>query len=182
MSTRRPWWHCSQGHQEPRWTARRIVPPCAGPKEPPVPRLCVSGSLAGALAARHWQEGRDIAVYLTEPRRAIRPTSRQVWDAPITGERWVVPPVELRRIDFVPRQALEHYPFPMVRLGGVTPLERARVLLSMCALVRDLLPQHRDRRVEGFARACYELCAREENRRRERDAIEMGFFELDEAA
>lgn len=63
-------------------------------KESNTPRLCVCDSIAGCFAARVFSIGKTVYVYRTrKPMGAVKPVG--VWDAGITGERWLVPPVPL---------------------------------------------------------------------------------------
>lgn len=90
MSERRHWLHCTTRWHGQRWIAGRKVPEYV-PHEPQTPRLCVASSVARCFAARLFAG--DVFVYRTEtPRRSINP-GRDVADAIITRERWLVPPV-----------------------------------------------------------------------------------------
>lgn len=84
--------------------------------EADTPRLCVTKTVAGALAARVFLSGEPVNVYLTEPCRTVRPVA--VWDSVITGERWVVRRVTLHKVDEVPPEVVE----------GVRALQRSHVL------------------------------------------------------
>ena len=90
--TRRHWYHCSEAFHGDRWVARRRTPTVCDAGEPPVPRLCVGGSVAQCFAARLFTG--DVFVYRTErERRSVAPFD--VWDRALTGERWLVPPVAM---------------------------------------------------------------------------------------
>lgn len=93
------WLHCSQRDHGERWTAERIAPIRWSSKEPPVPRLCVAPTVATCFAAAVFLRG-PVHVYRTaKPRRAVAP--RGVWDECITRERWLIPPVEMIRIQTI---------------------------------------------------------------------------------
>lgn len=88
---RRKWYHVSSVDHGPTMSACRRGPVLRCASEPATPRVCVCPELAGCLSAVLLQPGRAY-VYAVE-RRAVAP--KGVWDAAITGERWLVPPVEL---------------------------------------------------------------------------------------
>lgn len=97
----RPQYHCTTADFGPRWTAARVCPRFVGPREPRTPRLCVAPSVPGCFAARLFDQNQPVWVYRTvRPHRGNGPVG--VWDAPLTGERWLVPPVELDRVGVVP--------------------------------------------------------------------------------
>src|SRR5437764_1008740 len=90
MMRKRTWYHVSASDHGPELVAARRPPLLRTAAEPLTPRVCVEPSIAGALAA-----------VLCVPRayvysvraRAVAPVG--VWDASITGERWLIPPVTL---------------------------------------------------------------------------------------
>jgi hypothetical protein len=93
---RRHWYHCSSIDHGDRWVAVRRTPVRPAREEPPVPRLCVCKTIPACFAAVLFLRG-PIHVYRTaNPRRAVKP--RGVWDQFITGERWLIPPVEMVRV------------------------------------------------------------------------------------
>jgi hypothetical protein len=99
MSERRHWFHCSDRFHGMRWIAQRIAPTIIAIHEPKTPRLCVAASVARCFAARLFKG--DVYVYRTaSPRRAIKPVA--VYDAIITQERWLVPPVEMEMSYVIP--------------------------------------------------------------------------------
>lgn len=79
-------YHCSLINHGPSLTVKRMVP-FRGEKEPATPRLCCSDCLAGCFAARLFCN--SVYVYKID-RKGIKP--KDVWDAVITGERWLIPP------------------------------------------------------------------------------------------
>ena len=93
MSARRFWFHCSAVSHGKEWVADRLCPRVPD-GEPRTPRLCVAESVAGCFAATVFCHGGPVYVYSNElPRRAVTP--RNVWDAIITHERWLIPPVRM---------------------------------------------------------------------------------------
>lgn len=118
-------------------------------KEPPTPRLCVAPTVAQALVAV-WHEG-PVSVYVTEARRTVPPSG--VFDQCLTGERWIIPPVQLSRIGIIPADAVAE------AQRGLAPtsngyLNWARIgqrFVRMAGLVREHLPEARERWVEQFA-------------------------------
>lgn len=88
----RVWYHCTQTESALTVDVQRRKPSCIGAAEPPTPRLCVAPTLGGCFAARLFDCSKPVHVYVCKC-RAIRP--RSVWDAPLTGERWVIPPMTL---------------------------------------------------------------------------------------
>ncbi len=70
--------------------------PCYSDLEPNTPRLCVCPAVPNCFAAAMLVglTGRAAHVYRTEKKvKGITP--RDVWDAAITGERWLIPPMRL---------------------------------------------------------------------------------------
>lgn len=159
MSLRRSWYHCSQLHREQSWTAERRAPQIRASSEPDTPRLCVAGSVAQALAAVWWT--RDVSVYVTEPRRTVPPAG--VFDACMTGERWIVPPVRLHLLCVIPFAAIDQ------AQAGLEPWEgrdgderwhkRTLKFRNMCEIVRVHVPSAQERWVERFAEKCVRLFA-----------------------
>ena len=98
----RRWVHLSSINHGDEWIADRMTP-LHGDSEPDTPRLCVCPSIAGCMTAALFSRGHPVHVYLTEPRRAIKP-GRQGWDSAITGEVWIVPPVRLVRVGEISAQ------------------------------------------------------------------------------
>lgn len=95
--------HCSDEDLGPTLTAQRRLPRWPANKEPPVPRLCACRTLAGCFAARLFTLTRDVHVYSTlKPVGSNEPKS--VWDALITSERWIVPPLTLHKVQIVPAE------------------------------------------------------------------------------
>ena len=126
---RRIWVHCSRHDRGQEWTARRIVP-LRGPGEPTTPRLCVCRSVAACLAAAYL--GPQVYVYGTDPVRTNPPVD--VHDAPLTGERWVVPPVKLTLLTVLRSPALWRYDQMMrdaAQKGFFDWEERATILLAV---------------------------------------------------
>jgi len=157
MSRRRHWYHCTQHRQDATWQAERRPPITRAKSEPLTPRLCVSDSVARALAACWWT--RDVAVYVTEERRTVPPSG--VFDAVLTGERWVIPPVRLSLVGVIPFWAIDE------AQDGLEPWltdvryedwnRRATKLRKMAIVVREHLPQAHESWVERFAEKCARL-------------------------
>lgn len=69
--------------------------------EPVVPRLCACPSVAECFAARLFPPYKPVYVYRTMKQvKGITPTG--VWDAAITRERWLIPPMRLERFAEIP--------------------------------------------------------------------------------
>lgn len=99
---RKHFYHCTNINWGNSWTARRIAPVFCGIGEPSTPRLCVSRTIAGCFVARLFSEG-DVYVYKTAKKRSgIKPVD--VGDSLLTGERWIVPPVDMSLIRTIPAQ------------------------------------------------------------------------------
>lgn len=126
MAERRRWLHCTTTWRGETWTAGRHVPRYGD--EPAVPRLCVGRSVAACFAARLFVRG-PVFVYRTSERSGLRPLG--VPDAVLTGERWIVPPVQLelvRRIEHKEVVAASRWLVALLRepgrACGPTALER----------------------------------------------------------
>lgn len=105
MSRRRHWYHCTTDRAVTTWTAVRLAPITKASSEPSTPRLCVAPTVAQALSAAWWRSGKPVSVYITEQRRTVPPSG--VWDACMTGERWIIPPVQLTLLTVIPAAAIE---------------------------------------------------------------------------
>ncbi len=148
---RRRWYHCSQVYRE-QWTAERRAPIVRSDSEPETPRLCVSATLAQALAAVWWSS--DVHVYWTAERRTVPPSG--VFDQVLTGERWVVPPVELTHIGRINYRWIEEVQ------DGLSPLgHRYEYAADWCSrffrlhrfalLVEELYPHLTSKWVKRYA-------------------------------
>lgn len=94
MGSRRHWYHCSSTFLGDAFEAKRRPPLHFDRREPPTPRLCVAPSIAECFAAVLFSVGKPVYVYRTEKqRRAVTP--RAVWDAVVTREGWLIPPVRM---------------------------------------------------------------------------------------
>ncbi len=84
--------HCSEVNHGPEWIAKRRPPLTRSEKEPDTPRLCACPTIAPCFAATLLRG--DVFVYRTaQPTGSVKP--RDVWDAGLTGERWLIPPVRM---------------------------------------------------------------------------------------
>lgn len=62
------------------------------------PRICVSPSINGCLTATsRYEEGETLYIYECYSEAIIQPTEKDVIDAPLTGEMWIVEPTIFRR-------------------------------------------------------------------------------------
>ena len=139
---RRRWFHCTEDCHGRTWTVGRTAPRIMGPNEPTTPRLCVSPTIAGCLAARLWF-GCDIKVYRTTSMRSgVRP--RGVWDALITGEHWLIPPVTMELYSVIPGVAVERHAGWVeadIRKEGCATLRiRARQYIAFVEMLRSVAP------------------------------------------
>ena len=102
---RRHWYHCTSKNHGPVFQPVRRPPVSRGLKEPVTPRLCVASTVARCFTAVLFNRG-PVYVYKTEkPRRAIKAVG--VWDAPVTMERWLIPPVTLVLDRVIPESTVE---------------------------------------------------------------------------
>lgn len=99
---RRLWYHVTPKDHGPLLTAVRRPPLLRTASEPMTPRVCVSSSIAGCLSAVLMPDG-PAYIYAAR-RRAVRPVG--VWDAAVTGERWLVPPVSLKLYRVIPANVI----------------------------------------------------------------------------
>lgn len=96
-------YHCTTEYVGSTLTVHRRKPKYAADGEPAVPRLCVCPSIAECFAARLFQEASPVYCYRTRKLvRGIAPYS--TWDACITRERWLIPPMQLSLVCTVPAQ------------------------------------------------------------------------------
>lgn len=141
--------------------AVRRPPIIRGALEPATPRVCVAPTVAQALGAVWWVRGIDVAVYVSEPRRTIKPSG--VLDQSLTGERWIVPPVRFYLLGRIPAEVIEDAQFGLSPLGvggGLRDWWRRSMRLSrMAAVVCVHLPQAHERWVGKFADRCVCLFA-----------------------
>ena len=99
--TRKAFYHISERFLREQFVAARQAPAYNDQiPDAPTPRLCVCPTIAGCFSARLCCGHRDIFVYKTPPRRTIKPV--KVYDAILTQERWIIPPVTLSLFSVVP--------------------------------------------------------------------------------
>lgn len=96
------WYHCSQKDHGVRWVPERRCPSNIGKSEPRTPRLCVAPFVPDCFVAALFEAPAPVHVYRTAKKYSgIKP--RDVHDAPLTGERWLIPPVVLERVGTIDR-------------------------------------------------------------------------------
>lgn len=105
MSKRKPLYHCSLNDHGPELRAQRAVPMYSADDEPDTPRLCVCPSIPQCFTARLFFGG-PVFVYSIIA-KGVAP--RNVWDSFITGERWILPGVILKK----------EFEIPQVRVDAV---------------------------------------------------------------
>lgn len=111
MMRRRRWIHCSSQWHGERWTAQRRCPALVElTSEPKTPRLCVCATVAACFSATLFQGG-DVCVYRTA-REVGANAPRGVWDAAITGERWIVPPCVMELHSVIPASVVRRVTRP----------------------------------------------------------------------
>lgn len=75
-------------------------------EHPPVPRLCVAPAVPNCFGSRLFDLGKNVYLYRTvSRRRANRP--RKVWDAVITGERWLLPGTVMEAQGFIKGETVD---------------------------------------------------------------------------
>lgn len=94
---RRFWYHCTQDDHGVRWVPERRCPSTIGKTEPRTPRLCVCPYVPNCFVAALFCEQAPVHVYRTVKEYSGIP-ARSVWDALVTDEHWLIPPVTLERI------------------------------------------------------------------------------------
>lgn len=151
MRRRRHWLHCTQDDHGPRFTARRIVPPRYHEvNEPPVPRLCVCPTLAGCFSAQFFMRRGPVYVYrTTKETSGIFPGKKRVWDCIITREHWLVPPVEMVKIDAIPYEGkVEEIAWPRYLYYKLTgPDSKFRIRVAEYALAAEVLGREKEDRI-----------------------------------
>lgn len=124
----RHWFHCAEDYHGDTWNVPRKRPTLIGPEEPLTPRLCVARSVAACFAARLF--AKDVHVYRTERvRRTVKPNG--VYDAVITGERWLIPPVTMVKVATIPRHVsweIGGYLHDWIELHNCAPTKLVRCL------------------------------------------------------
>jgi hypothetical protein len=135
------WYHCSNVFHGQSWTAKRKAPDLHANGEAVTPRLCVCPTVAECFSARLFTGG-DVFVYRTaKPHRTIKP--RTVWDHLITGERWLVPPVEMVFVSAIPADTVDRVQVASVLYHQTTwrncdyKLRIAQLLLAVEHLPRE---------------------------------------------
>jgi hypothetical protein len=90
---KRIWYHCSQIYNGNEFTVINKVP-FRSEKEPLVPRLCVCPTIALCFTARLFKYDQAVFVYKSAKKyNGIKPYN--VWDQPITRERWLIYPCRM---------------------------------------------------------------------------------------
>jgi len=80
------------------------------------PRICVSTSIAGCLAAVHGlKEGNTVYIHTCtcEPNQIIQPTKDQVSDVFFTGEIWITEPVEMNLIGKIKITQVDYFEYDL---------------------------------------------------------------------
>lgn len=130
---------------------KRALPMCPSQNEPDVPRLCVCPSVPGCFAARVFTKRKDLYVYRTlKKTKGIKPY--RVWDAVITGERWLIPPMRLERIATIDREdvaRIQCYSVPILWTGADIQIRTAQLAIAWDVLGKRF-PNHQERRVCRF--------------------------------
>jgi len=99
----RDWWyHCTQTNHGDRWVPSLRCPKNIGRTEPKTPRLCVSPWVPECFVAVLFEKPGPVWVYRTIKRYSGIPAARHVWDADLTQEHWLIPPVVLERVGSIP--------------------------------------------------------------------------------
>jgi hypothetical protein len=136
MAVKRYLYHCTTDYVGPLLHVRRCKPDVS--KEPPTPRLCVAPSIAACLSARLFPDYKHIYVY-RRLARGIKPTG--VWDAFITGERWLIPPMHLAEFCCIPYYVVHELQDPLKKYFKLTKAKACnwKVRLACYALAAQTL-------------------------------------------
>lgn len=140
------WFHCSSLDHGQRFVAFRKTPRHPAASEPPVPRLCVCSTVAACFASVLFPCGRPVHVYrTTRPRRSVAP--RGVWDQAITGERWLIPPVELVKVETLPVDLVREAVLEISLYHDVTrkPSSRSLRIAEYARVIEVLGPRYTTR-------------------------------------
>lgn len=138
-------YHCCYQDHGPTLDVRRVVP-FRSPREPETPRLCVGPSVASCFAARLFDEWQPVHVYRTsKPTRGIAP--RDVWDSLVTGERWIIPPATLVKVQTIAPEVVRLANYHVVgrmrrlrRMHGDVPCGSIRLRVCQYAVCTKVLP------------------------------------------
>lgn len=134
---RRYWWHCTAEYHGATWIAERRCPKNCSRWEPKTPRLCVAPTIAECFAAVLFPVDRSVYCYRSE-KKYNGVTPKGVWDAVITREAWLIPPVRMLLVrtvaapDVVRSQEFVRMYHTLTRK---TSSLRVRVSQLMCAAV-----------------------------------------------
>ena len=149
-------YHCSEIDHGEHLTVVRKTPKFPSSEEPPVPRLCVSPTVPGCLAGRLFDGLNPVHVYATpKPVRGITP--RNVWDEPITKERWLIPPAVLHRVATIPVEDVREIMWRQLAFHVQTQ-KPARFEIRLCTacvawdVLGERFPSKKEERV--IRRAC----------------------------
>jgi len=160
MSQRCHWYHCTVCNHGQTWVAERRAPIMRAADEPLTPRLCVCPSPAECFSAILFPTHRDVYVYRTSnERRAVAP--RGVWDKIITGERWLIPPVEMQLFCAIPASVVADCQ-TAIRLYHEETRNRSdiRTRIAQLALSAAIFRrQYRHLASRSLSRFCDSLCS-----------------------
>lgn len=154
---RRHWFHCSDRDLGDRWTATRIVP-MPEANESNTPRLCVCRDIAACFAARVFSIGRPVWVYRTRrPTGSVRPVG--VWDAGITGERWLVPPVEMMLVGLIDQYTVSDIQWSSLMYVSKTwePFNLSLRSACLIAAIDELGNTEPEREVAAYLRSRFKI-------------------------
>lgn len=144
-SNKRTWFHCSASYLGDSFAVLRRTPRHMATGEPPTPRLCVAPSIACCFASVLFRTGSPVYSYRTrKPSRGIAP--RGVWDAVITGERWLIPPTTLVLHRVIPIEDVEKAQFAVRWYHSSGRSSSLRVRVAQLAIAATVLGSTSDRR------------------------------------
>lgn len=138
---RRHFYHCTDQNRGDTWTAARVPPIFIGDSEPDTPRLCVCRTVAGCFAARLFAKT-DVYVYKTAIKRSgIKPV--RVFDSLITGERWIIPPVEMVFVRKIPAELVadmteDARAYVMQHRRGLPPRQRINAYAKILPILKAI--------------------------------------------
>ena len=127
-------YHCSEVNHGSEMVYKRRVPDLPDPREPLVPRLCVSRFISCCFASRLFLPGNKVYVYRTrKPIAGVTPVG--VWDAGICFERWIVDRTSLDLVDVVSVRDVDLISGPFYKWHFRTK-HSANIYIRVAAIIR----------------------------------------------
>lgn len=141
---KRYWYHCTADYHGERYSFERRPPVHRSENEPITPRICVAPSVIQCFTAVMFPRGTTVNVYRTCERRKAYFAQREIWDAVITDEHWLWPPVAFELVGKVPSvlsEEIQNWSRMYLRVHRASSFkQKMRVLITAARVLGTMWP------------------------------------------